>query len=97
MTSLLAVGQASARGLGASDWSRLDRHGLGVLEVSSLACSAFGGRLVFGGACSHFAAGIDGFAFSGTRVAGVSRLGEDEGELERTTYCTVVWEWLLAV
>ena len=37
-----------------------------------------------------FSAGLDAFSFSGTRVAGVGRLGEDEGELERTAYCTCV-------
>ena len=37
-----------------------------------------------------FSAGLDGFAVFGTRVAGVGRLGEDEGELERTAYCTGV-------
>jgi hypothetical protein len=37
--------------------------------------------------------GLDGFAAFGTRVAGVGRLGEDEGELERTAYCTCVREF----
>ena len=37
-----------------------------------------------------FSAGLDAFSFSGTRVAGVGRLGEDEGELESTAHCTCV-------
>ena len=43
-----------------------------------------------GGGRSGFASRVGGFAFLGTCVAGVSRLGEDEGELESTTYCTGV-------
>ena len=49
-----------------------------------------GGFLVFGGACSGFAAGIGGFGLLGACFAGVSRLGEDEGELESAAYCTCV-------
>ena len=52
--------------------------------------SGVGGFLVFGGACSGFAAGIGGFGLLGACFAGVSRLGEDEGELERAAYCTCV-------
>ena len=32
---------------------------------------------------------LSGFVHSGPCVSGVSRLGEDEGELERTAYCPV--------
>ena len=38
---LTGFGKASVWGLGASDWSRPDRHGLGVLEAS---CSALAAR-----------------------------------------------------
>ena len=49
---------------------------------------SIGGGLVIGGVRVCFVSGLDGFAVFGTRVAGVGRLGEDESELERTTYCT---------
>ena len=49
---------------------------------------SIGGGLAIGGVRVCFVSGLDGFAVFGTRVAGVGRLGEDEGELERTTYCT---------
>ena len=49
-----------------------------------------GGGLAIGGVRVGFVSGLDGFAVFWTRVAGVGRLGEDEGELERTAYCTCV-------
>ena len=49
---------------------------------------SIGDGLAIGGVRVCFVSGLDGFAVFETRVAGVGRLGEDEGELERTTYCT---------
>ena len=61
-----------------------------LLFLSKAGLGGVGGFLVFGGAWSGFAAGIGGFGLLGTRVAGVSRLEEDEGELESAAYCTCV-------
>ena len=51
---------------------------------------SIGGGLAIGGVRVCFVSGLDGFALLGRCVARVSRLGEDEGELERTAYCTCV-------
>ena len=60
------------------------------LLFSEVWSRSIGGGLAIGGVRVGFSAGLDAFSFFGTRVAGVGRLGEDEGELERTAYCTCV-------
>ena len=62
--------------------------GFPCLLFSEALSGSIGGGLAIGGVRVCFVSGLDGFAVFGTRVAGVGRLGEDEGELERTTYCT---------
>ena len=62
--------------------------GFPSLLFSEAWSGSIGGGLAIGGVRVGFSAGLDGFAVFGTRVAGVGRHGEDEGELERTTYCT---------
>ena len=63
--------------------------GFPCLLFSEAWSGSIGGGLAIGGVRVCFVSGLDGFAVFGTRVAGVGRLGEeDEGELERTTYCT---------
>ena len=65
--------------------------GFPSLLFSKAWSSSIGGGPAIGGVRVCFVSGLDAFSFSGTRVAGVGRLGEDEGELERTAYCTCVW------
>ena len=62
--------------------------GFPSLLFSEAWSGSIGGGLAIGGVRVCFVSGLEAFSFSGTRVAGVGRLGEDEGELERTTYCT---------
>ena len=62
--------------------------GFPSLLFSEAWSGSIGGGLAIGGVRVGFVSGLDGFAVFGTRVAGVGRLGEDEGELERTTYGT---------
>ena len=64
--------------------------GFPSLLFSEAWSGSIGGGLAIGGVRVGFSAGLDAFSFSGTHVAGVGRLGEDEGELESTTYCTCV-------
>lgn len=59
------------------------------LFLISEGCSCgLGGGLAFGDVRSGFGCKLGSFALVGTCVACVSWLGEDEGELEGTTYCT---------
>ena len=64
--------------------------GFPSLLFSEAWSGSIGGGLAIGGVRVGFVSGLDGFALLGRCVARVSRLGEDEGELESTTYCTCV-------
>ena len=83
------VFQLAARFNGACSGSFLPFLGGETCALWREGCSrGLGGGFAFGDVRSGFGCQLGGCGLVGTCVACVSRLGEGEGELEGTTYCT---------